>query len=86
MIDRQSFQDWQQTPAQGTTPLKTPFAPADEAYLTEVAVECRVKLQSALETARRYSRVPALSTALADAVTAVQQADAILSDLETYAD
>ena len=30
--------------------------------------------------------IPALSTALADALTAIQQADAIFSDLETYAD
>ncbi len=65
---------------------KTPFTPADEAYLTEVVIESRVRLASALETAKRYSQVPALTTTLADAVTAVQQADAILQDLDTYAD
>jgi hypothetical protein len=60
---------------------------ADELYLTEVITESRVRLQSALTTAQRYeSQVPALSTALADALTAVQQADAIFNDLETYAD
>jgi hypothetical protein len=87
MIDRQSFQEWQQAPAQGITPRPSIMTDADELYLTEVITESRVRLESALTTAQRYgSQVPALSTALADAVTAVQQADAILSDLDTYAD
>ena len=67
-------------------PSKSPFAPNDEAYLAEVAVECQVKLQSALETAKRYSRVPELTTSLADALTGCQQAAAILQDLDTYSD
>lgn len=87
MIDRQSFQNWQQAPAQGAIPLKSVMTDADELYLTEVIAESRVRLESALATAQRYgSQVPALSTALADALTAVQQADAIFNDLETYAD
>ncbi len=65
---------------------KTPFTHADEVHLIETVVECRNQLQSALTTAQGYSKVPQLTTALADAVTAVQQADAILSDLDTYAD
>ncbi len=65
---------------------KQPFTPADESYLAEVAVECRVKLESALQTAQRYSRVPQLTTALADALTGCQQAAAILQDLNTYSD
>jgi hypothetical protein len=60
---------------------------ADELYLTEVITESRVRLESALTTAQGYgSQVPALVTALADALTAVQQAAAIFNDLETYAD
>ncbi len=65
---------------------KTPFTPADEAYLVEVAVECRVKLESALATAKQYSRVPQLTTSLADALTGCEQAAAILQDLDTYTD
>jgi hypothetical protein len=60
---------------------------ADELYLTETITESRVRLESALATAERYrSQVPALATALADGLTAIQQADAIFNDLETYAD
>lgn len=66
--------------------IKQPFTHADEVHLIETVVECKNRLQSALSTAQRYSRVPALTTALADAVTAVQQADAILTNLDTYSD
>lgn len=59
---------------------------ADEIYLIEVVTESRVKLESALSTAQRYSQIPALVTALADAVTGCQEAAAILDNLETYAD
>ncbi len=87
MLHRQSFQSWQQAPTQGATPRPSIMTDADELYLTEIITESRVKLESALSTAQRYgSQVPALSTALADALTAIQQADAIFSDLETYAD
>lgn len=65
----------------------SPLTSADESYLAEVAVECRVRLESALSTAERYrSQVPALATALADALTGCQQATSILDDLEVYAD
>ncbi len=63
-----------------------PLTPNDETYLAEVVVECKARLQSALSTAQRYSRVPELATSLADALTGCQQAAAILQDLETYAD
>jgi hypothetical protein len=65
---------------------KSPFSLADETYLFEVVVDSRIRLQSALEAAQGYSQVPALVTALADAVTAVEKADAILQDLDTYSD
>ncbi len=64
----------------------SPLTAADEAYLAEVAVECRIRLQSALQTAERYPQVPALATALADALTGCQEAASILDDLEIYAD
>jgi hypothetical protein len=67
-------------------PSKHPLTPNDEAYLAEVVVECKARLQSALSTAQRYSRVPELATSLADALTGCQQAAVILQDLETYAD
>ncbi len=87
MINRQNFQNWQQAPAQGATSRPSIMTDADELYLTETITESRVRLESALATAERYrSQVPALATALADALTAIQQADAIFSDLEAYAD
>jgi hypothetical protein len=60
---------------------KTPFTSADE-----VVIECKNRLQSALSTAQGYSRVPQLTTSLADALTGCQQAAAILQDLDTYSD
>jgi len=87
MLHQQSFKDWQQVPAQGVTPRPSIMTDADELYLTEAITESRVRLEFALATAQRYgSQVPALATALADALTALQQADAIFSDLEAYAD
>ncbi len=65
----------------------SPLTPADEAYLTEVVIECRVRLESALHTAERYHcQVPALGTALSDALTGCQEAASILCDLDVYAD
>lgn len=65
----------------------SPFTSADEAYLAEVAVECRVRLESALHTAERYRfQVPALAKALADALTSIEQASVVLNDLPSYAD
>lgn len=70
-----------------TLSQNSPLSSADESYLVEVAVECRVRLESALHTAERYrSQVPALATALADAVTGCQQVASILDDLEVYTD
>jgi hypothetical protein len=51
----------------GSSPL--PFTPADESYLQETLTECRVKLESALATAKGYSRLPDLAVALSDAIT-----------------
>ncbi len=83
----QSFSQWQSNPIQGAMPFNSPFSPADEAYLGEVATECRVRLESALRTAEGYrSQVPELVTALADALTACQQASAVLNDLASYSD
>ncbi len=70
-----------------TLSQSNPLSPADEIYLAEVAIECRVRLESALHTAERYrSQIPALVTSLADAVTECQQVISILDDLEVYAD
>src|SRR5919199_1172188 len=57
MVSHQSFSQWQQSPQQGTIPARSPFAPADESYLQEVLTECRVRLEFALTTAQRYSRL-----------------------------
>ncbi len=84
MIDRQSFQNWQQTAIQGAIPPSSPFAPADEQYLVEVLTECRHRLDSALATAKRYPRLPDLSTALSDAITGIHEAAAIVIEPETY--
>jgi hypothetical protein len=84
---KQSFSQWQANPAQGAMQSNSPLTSADEAYLAEVATECRVRLESALHTAERYrSQVPELATALADAVTACRQASTVLNDLPTYSD
>lgn len=63
----------------------SPLTLADESYLAEVAVECRVRLESALSTAERYRcQVPELAIALADSLTSIQEALAVLNDLPTY--
>lgn len=84
MLPAQNFPDWQQSPQQGAIPTASPFAPADEQYLLEVLTECRAKLDSALATANRYPRLPDLSTALADSITAIHKAAAIAIEPETY--
>jgi len=56
------------------------FTPADESYLQETVVECRVKLESALTTAKGYSGLPDLAVALADALTGCQEALAVIND------
>ncbi len=71
---------------QGAIPTSSPFTPADEQYLLEVLTECRAKLDSGLATAKRYPQLPDLVTALADSITAVHQAAAIVIDPELYAE
>jgi hypothetical protein len=84
MVSHQSFSQWQQSAIQGAIPVQSPFALADEIYLTETLVECRVKLESALSTAKGYSRLPDLTVALSDAITGCNEALAITNDPKTY--
>jgi len=84
MVSHQSFSQWQQSPIQGVIPVQSPFTPADEAYLQEVLTECRVRLESALSTAKGYSRLPDLTVALSDAITGCNEALAITNDPKTY--
>ncbi len=84
MVSHQSFSQWQQSPVQGAIPVQSPFTPADEAYLQEVVTECKVRLESALATAKGYSRLPDLAVALADAVTACTEALAVIDNPQIY--
>ncbi len=84
MVSHQSFSQWQQSPIQGAIPAPSPFSLADEIYLTETLVECRVKLESALSTAKGYSRLPDLSVALSDAITGCQEALSVVNNPQTY--
>ncbi len=83
-LREQTERQWSQSPQQGAIPTASPFAPADEQYLLEVLTECRAKLDSALATAKRYSRLPDLNTALADSLTGIHRAAAIVIEPETY--
>ncbi len=84
---KQGLFEWQSNPRQGATPSNSPLTAADEDYLGELVIECRVRLESALYTAEGYRcNVPALATALADALTSIQQASIVLNDLPTYSD
>ena len=84
MVSHQSFSQWQQSPIQGAIPVQSPFTSADEAYLQEVITECKVRLESALGTAKGYSRLPDLAVALSDAVTGCNEALAVVNDPQTY--
>lgn len=84
MIPRQTFSKWQQNPVQGVVPSPTPLTQADESFLEETLVECRNRLRVALETAKGYSRLPDLATALGDAVTACEEALAVVQDPQKY--
>jgi hypothetical protein len=53
-------------------------------YLQEVITECKVRLESALSTAKGYSRLPDLTVALSDAVTGCNEALTVLNDPQTY--
>ncbi len=86
MIPQRSFSQWQQIPIQGAIPSQSPLAPADQSFLEETLVECRTRLQMALQTAQTYSRLPDLATALGDALTGCDEALAVLADLATYLD
>lgn len=80
----QAFHQWQQSPMQGVIPNPSPLTPADESYLIEVLTECRVKLESALKTAQGYSKLPDLATAIGDALTGCNEAEAIVIDSVAY--
>jgi hypothetical protein len=84
MVSHQSFSQWQRSPVQGAIPVQSPFTSADEAYLQEVITECKVRLESALGTAKGYSRLPDLAVALSDAVTGCNEALAVVNDPQTY--
>jgi hypothetical protein len=84
MVTHQSFSQWQQNPIQGAIPSQSPLTPADESFLIETLVECRNRLQMALETAQGYSRLPDLATALGDAITACEEALAVVRDPQKY--
>jgi hypothetical protein len=84
MVSHQSFPQWQQSPVQGAIPTQSPFTQADESYLQEVVTECRVRLESALATAKGYSGLPDLAMALSDAITGCQEALAVVNDPKTY--
>ena len=84
MVSHQSFSQWQQSPIQGAIPAQSPFTSADEVYLQEVITECKVRLESALATAKGYSRLPDLAVALSDAVTGCNEALAVVKDPQTY--
>jgi hypothetical protein len=84
MISPQPFPEWHQVPIQGAIPNPSPFTPADEQYLLEVFTECRAKLESALETAQGYSRLPDLAKGIGDAITGIHEAAAVVTDPEIY--
>lgn len=68
------------------TPSEKPsiFTPADEQYLLEVLTQCRVSLETSLITTRKYHHLPDLSTAISDALTGIQKAEAIVIEPSTY--
>jgi hypothetical protein len=74
MLSQQNLQSWQQSP----------FTQADESYLVETLTECRVRLEFALGTAKGYSGLPDLVTALSDAITGCQEALVVVNDPKTY--
>jgi hypothetical protein len=80
----QALQNWQQSPMQGAIPNQSPFTPADEQYLLEVFTECSKKLQSALSTAQRYPQLPDIEKGIADAITGIREAAAVVLEPETY--
>jgi hypothetical protein len=69
---------------QGAIPNQSPFTPADEIYLLEVLTECRAKLLSAQSTAQRYPQLPDIEKGIADAITGIHEAAAVVLEPETY--
>jgi hypothetical protein len=86
MIPQQSFTQWQENPVQGAVPCPSPLTPADESFLEETLVECQIRLKMALATAQTYNRLPDLATGLGDAVTACEEALAVVRDPQKYID
>ena len=84
MVTHQSFSQWQQNPIQGAIPSQLPLTPADEAFLAETLVECRNRLQMALQKAQTYSRLPDLATGLGDAIAGCDEALAVVQDPQKY--
>jgi hypothetical protein len=82
----QSFSQWQQNPIQGVIPSQSPFAPADQSFLEETLIECRTRLQMALETAKGYSRLPDLGIGIGDALQGIEEALTVLNDPTAYLD
>jgi hypothetical protein len=86
MIPQQSFTQWQENPAQGAAPSPSPLTSADQSFLEETLVECRARLQMALETAKTYSRLPDLGIGVGDALQGIEEALTVLGDPATYLD
>ncbi len=84
MISHQSFTQWQENPVQGEIPSASPLTVADEAYLAETLVECRSRLQMALQTAQTYHRLPDLATGIGDAIIGCVEALAVVQDPQKY--
>jgi hypothetical protein len=84
MVTHQSFSQWQQNPIQGAVPSVSPLTPVDEAFLAETLVECRNRLEMALETAQTYNRLPDLATGIGDALTGCVEALAVVQDPQKY--
>jgi len=87
MLSHQPFHEWQRSPMQGAIPAsqhQSPLTKADEYYLQETLVYCRVKLEAAIRTAQHYNQLTDLSVALADALTGCNEALTIVGDPKTY--
>ena len=80
----QPFTNLQQSPKQGAIATQSPFTPADEQYLAETLIECRLKLETALKTAQGYQRLPDLAAGIGDALAGCQDALTVLNDPQTY--
>ncbi len=83
-LKQQTEQGWNKAFIQGAIPNSSPFTPPDEVYLLEVLTECCSRLNSALATSERYPQLPDLKSAIADAITGIHEAAAIVVEPETY--